>query len=185
MTNITLIPKGEIQTSLKDWISIAVCNVLYKVIANVLANCLKRFIDKCISDNQSAFVPERSILDNTITYIEVVHHMKSKIKGKQGEIILKLDISKTYDKINRDYLKDVFIIMGFSQKWIGWIMLCVEIVDYSVDMNGNMVGLIVPGRGLRQGNPLSPYLFILCSKGLLALIKQAESRGDIHQIKIC
>lgn len=131
------------------------------MIAKVLANCLKRFIDKCISDNQPTFVPGRSVLDNTITFVEVVHHMKSKIKGKQGEIILKLDISKTYDRINRDYLKDALIIMGFSQKWIGWMMLCVEIVDYSAYMNGNMVGLIVHGRGLRQGNPLSPYLFFV------------------------
>jgi hypothetical protein len=75
--------------------------------------------------------------------------------------------------------------MGFSQQWIGWIMLCVETVDYSVILNGNPVGPIIPGRGLRQGDPLSPYLFIICAEGLSSLINQAENRGDIHGVKIC
>ncbi|CAK8563776.1 unnamed protein product [Lathyrus sativus] len=57
MANITLIPKGEVQTSLKDWGPISLCNVLYKVIAKVIANRLKRVLDKCISDNQSTFCP--------------------------------------------------------------------------------------------------------------------------------
>ncbi|KAK2454351.1 hypothetical protein QL285_001920 [Trifolium repens] len=75
--------------------------------------------------------------------------------------------------------------MGFSQQWIGWIMLCVETVDYSVILNGNPVGPIIPGRGLRQGDPLSPYLFIICAEGLSSLINQAENRGDIYGVKIC
>lgn len=82
MTNITLIPKGEVQTSIKDWRSIALCNVLYKVIAKFLANRLKRILDKCISDKQLAFVPGGSILGNVMAAIEVVHYMKSKTKGK-------------------------------------------------------------------------------------------------------
>ncbi|CAL5186017.1 unnamed protein product [Lathyrus oleraceus] len=101
---------------MKDWRPIAPCNVLYKVISKVLANRLKRILDKCISDNQSAFVPGRSIVDNAMEAIEVVHYMKSKTKGKQRDIALKLDISKTYDRIDWDYLKDVLITMGFSQK---------------------------------------------------------------------
>jgi hypothetical protein len=82
-------------------------------------------------------------------------------------------------------LKGMVVKMGFSQKWIRWIMLCVETVDYSIIVNGHMVGPIVPGRGLRQGNPLSSYLFIICAEGLTALIRQAENIGNLHGIKIC
>jgi hypothetical protein len=79
---------------------IALCNVLYKVVAKVLANRLKEVLDKCISDNQSRFVLGRSILDNAMAAIEIVHFMKSKTRGKQGEVALKLDISKTYDRLD-------------------------------------------------------------------------------------
>jgi hypothetical protein len=159
--------------------------VLYKIVAKVLANRLKKVLNKCISDNQSAFVPDRSILDNVMAAIELVHFMKSKTRGKKGEVALKLDISKVYDRIEWDYLRNIMSKMGFSQQWIGWIMLCVETVDYSVILNGNPVGPIIPGRGLRQGDPLSPYLFIICAEGLSSLINQAENRGDIHGVKIC
>jgi hypothetical protein len=139
-TNITLIPKGDVQTTMKDWRPIALCNVLYKVVAKVLANKLKGVLNKCISDNQSAFVPGRSVLDNVMAAIELVHYMKAKTRGKQGDAALKLDISKAYDRIDWDYLKDVMTTMGFSQNWISWIMLCVETIDYSVILNGNTVG---------------------------------------------
>ncbi|CAJ2652404.1 unnamed protein product [Trifolium pratense] len=185
MTNISLIPKGEVQSTMKDWRPIALCNVLYKLVSKVLANRLKRVLDKCISDNQSAFVPDRSILDNAMVAIEVVHFLKSKTRGKLGNVALKLDISKAYDRIDWDYLKEVMIKMGFSHQWVKWVMMCVESVDYSVIVNDDMVGPIIPGRGLRQGDPLSPYLFIICAEGLSSLIKQAEARGDIHGIKIC
>lgn len=72
--------------------------------------------------------------------------------------------------------------MGFSPQWI---MLCVETVDYSVLVNGNVTGPIILGRGLRQGDPLSPYLFIICAEGLSALIRKAEARGEINGAKIC
>jgi hypothetical protein len=184
-TNIALIPKGESQKSMKDWRPISLCNVLYKIVAKVLANRLKPVLDKCISENQSAFVPGRSILDNAMAAIEIIHYMKAKTRGKKGEVALKLDISKAYDHIDWEYLKDMMAKMGFCQKWIRWIMLCVETVDYSIIVNGHMVGPVVPGRGLRQGDPLSPYLFIICAEGLSALIRQAENRGELHGIKIC
>jgi len=114
-TNIALIPKGDTQISMKDWRPIALCNVMYKVVAKVLANRLKVVLDKCISEFQSAFVPGRSILDNVMAAIEIIHYMKIKVKGNVGEVALKLDISKAYDRIEWNYLREVMEKMGFSQ----------------------------------------------------------------------
>ena len=83
------------------------------------------------------------------------------------------------------YLKEVMIQMGFSRQLVRWIMMCVEIVDYSVIVNNEMVSLIIPDRGLRQRDPLSPYLFILCAEGLSALIRKVERCEDLHGISIC
>lgn len=74
--------------------------------------------------------------------------------------------------------------MGFHDRWIHWMGMCVESVDYYVLVNGEQVGPIIPGRGLRQGDPLSPYLFIICAEGLSALIRDAESRGELNGQKI-
>jgi len=184
-TNITLIPKGDSQTSMKDWRPIALCNVVYKIVAKVLANRLKQVLDKCISINQSAFVPGRSILDNAMVAIEIVHYMKAKAKGNSGDVARKLDISKAYDRLDWDYLRDIMIQMGFSSRWVNWIMLCVETVDYSVLVNGASVSPIVPGCDLRLGDPLSPYLFIICVEGLSSLISEVERRNDIKGTMIC
>ena len=78
---------------MKDWRPIALCNVVYKIVAKVLANGLKQVLDKCISINQSAFIPGRSILDKAMVAIDIVHYMKAKAKGKRGDVALKLDIS--------------------------------------------------------------------------------------------
>lgn len=184
-TNIALIPKGNEQKSMKDWRPIAFCNVLYKLVAKVLANRLKSILHKCISDNQSTFVPGRSILDNAMIAIEVVHYMKISRRSRDKNVALKLDISKAYDRIDWLYPKEVMIKMGFDSRWVRWIMMCVETVDYCVIFNNESVEPIFPRRGLCQGDPLSPYLFILCAEGLSTLIRKAEQRGYIHGISIC
>jgi len=185
ITNIALIPKGSMQVSMKDWRPIALCNVLYKVISKVLANRLKTVLPQCISDNQSAFVPGRSILDNAMVAIEVLHFMKAKTCGEDRYVALKLDISKAYDRMDWNYVMAVLHKMGFHDCWIHWMRMCVESVDYSVLVNGEQVGPIIPGRGLRQGDPLSPYLFIICAEGLSSLIRDAESRGALTGMKVC
>jgi len=118
ITNIALIPKGSSQVSMKDWRPIALCNFLYKIISKVLANRLKNVLSQCISDNQSAFVPGCSILDNAMVAIEVLYFMKAKTRGEDRYVALKLDISKVYDRMDWNYLMAVLHKMGFNQRWI-------------------------------------------------------------------
>ncbi|PNX83667.1 ribonuclease H, partial [Trifolium pratense] len=150
-TNICLIPKCDNPISMKDLRPISQCNVLYKIVSKALANRLKLYLDKCVSQEQSAFVEGRSILD----------------------------------KVDWGFLRGMLVKMGFGAKWIQWMMMCVSSVNYSVLMNFDRVGPITPERGLRQGDPLSPYLLILVAEGLSALIHQVVGRGDIHGVRIC
>lgn len=84
-------------------------------------------------------------MDNALVAIELGHYMKTRTKGNEISVALKLDISKAYDRIDWSYLKDVMHKMGFSVKWIQWITMRVETVDYFVIMNKEMVGPIIPG----------------------------------------
>jgi hypothetical protein len=184
-TNIFLIPKCENPVSMKDMRPISLCNVLYKMVSKLLANRLKGCLEKCVSEEQSAFIEGRSILDNALIAIEVIHALKRKPRGVNGELALKIDISKAYDKVDWGFLRGMLERLGFANKWIHWMMLCVSSVNYSVLVNFDKVGPIYPGRGLRQGDPLSPYLFILVTEGLTTLIKNVVARGDLHRVKIC
>ena len=98
-TNICLIPKHQNSRTMKDW-TIALCNVNYKILAKVLANRLKKLLPRIISQKQSAFVSGRSITDNVLVAFQIIHLMKRKNKGKQGDVAFKIDISKAYDKID-------------------------------------------------------------------------------------
>ena len=75
-------------------------------------------------------------------------------------------------------------VMGFAQSWINLVMLCVTTVDYMVCQNGYEVGPIVPRRGLRQGDPISPYLFIIRAEGLSSILREYEVSGLIHCCKV-
>ncbi|PNX97372.1 ribonuclease H, partial [Trifolium pratense] len=184
-TNICLIPKCDNPVTMKDLRPISLCNVLYKMISKLLANRLKACLEKCVSEEQSAFIEGRSIIDNALVAIEVLHALKRKTRGMNGELALKIDISKAYDKVDWGFLRGMLERLGFANRWIHWMMLCVSSVNYSVLVNFDKVGPIFPGRGLRQGDPLSPYLFILVTEGLTTLIKNSVIKGDLHGVKVC
>lgn len=104
-TNVVLIPKKDNARNMKDLRPIALCNVLYKILAKVLANRLKLILPMLISENQSAFVLGRNITDNVLVAFEIIHHMQGKNRDAEGEVALKLDISKAYDRVDWGYLK--------------------------------------------------------------------------------
>uniref|UniRef100_A0A2N9GNM8 Reverse transcriptase domain-containing protein n=1 Tax=Fagus sylvatica TaxID=28930 RepID=A0A2N9GNM8_FAGSY len=120
--------------------------------------------------------------DNVAVAYELMHTMRSKRKGKIGYMAMKLDMSKAYDRVEWAFLKAAMLKMGFAQRWVDLVMECVSTPTYSVLINGVPQGYIHPSRGVRQGDPLSPYIFLICAEGLSSLIRKAELAGLIHGI---
>lgn len=164
---------------------IALCNVIMKVITKVMANRMKNMLDSVISDTQSAIVPGRLISDNIMVAFEVTHYLKGKKIGKNGFMALKLDMSKAYDRIEWDFLKAIMLRMGFSRWWVHLILRCVSIVSYHIVHGEHEIGPIKPSQGIRQGDPISPYLFIICAEGLSSLLKRYEAKQWLHGVRIC
>ncbi|KAL6189078.1 hypothetical protein ACLB2K_040468 [Fragaria x ananassa] len=182
-TLIALIPKVENPQQVPDFRPISLCNVIYKLISKAIVNRLKGVLPDVISQFQSAFVPGRCIHDNVITAFELVHSIKTRQTGDQPHCVLKLDISKAYDRVEWVFLQGVLTKFGFDEKLVELIMRCVRSVSFSILWNGEAVGLINPTKGLRQGDPLSPYLFLMVSEGLTGLLQKADREGMIHGVK--
>jgi hypothetical protein len=177
MTNIALIPKVKNPTCVTEFRPISLCNVLYKLVSKVLANRLKKILSDIISPTQSAFIPGRLITDNILAAYETLHTMQTRLGGKKGFMAVKLDMSKAYDRVEWCFLEGAMKKLGFDDKWIDLIMMCVKSVNYAVVVNGVPCGNIRPTRGLRQGDPISPYLFLICAEVLSSMISQANYDG--------
>ena len=143
---------------------------LYKLMAKVLANRLKRVLNKVVAPTQNAFVMGRQILDASLIANEVIDSWK---KRKEKGLICKLDIEKAYDSINWQFLLKTLHKMGFGSKWVGWMWSCISSAKFSVLVNEVPTGFFLSSKGLRQGDPLSPYLFVLGMEVLDALIRRA------------
>ncbi|XP_019172478.1 PREDICTED: uncharacterized protein LOC109167861 [Ipomoea nil] len=137
-----------------------------------------------ISASQSAFIPDRLITDNILVAAEVGHYLNRKQCGAVGWSALKLDMAKAYDRMEWPFLRGMLLALGFDDRWVELLMLCVTTVSYSFMINGAHSTSITPTRGLRQGDPLSPYLFIICAEGLSLLLQQVQNRGLIHGCRV-
>ena len=158
---IVLIPKNTAPTNVNHFCPISLCNTIYKAIAKILVNRLCPLLEKLISPCQSAFIPGRWIAENQLIVHELLHSFKRR-KVKGGFVAMKVDLQKAYDRINWNFLRTVLRRFGFQEVFVNWIMQCVTAVSFLVLINGGKSKSFRPTRRIRQGDPLSPYLFILC-----------------------
>ncbi|XP_019155316.1 PREDICTED: uncharacterized protein LOC109152193 [Ipomoea nil] len=183
-THIVLIPKCKTPENMSEFRLISLCNLIYRIIAKVLATRLRVLLDSIIDPAQSAFIPGRSIVDNVLIAFESAHCLKRQPGDRGGFGALKIDMSKAYDRVEWGFLCQVLTKMGFSDKWVGIMRECVSSVRYTVLVEGKEWGPVVPERGLRQGDPLSPYLFILVAECLSVMLRVREEEGMLHGLRV-
>jgi len=162
-TFIALIPKVDSPRRLNDFRPIALVGCLYKILSKVLANRLRMIIGKVVSDSHTTFVKGRQILDGILIANEVVDEAK---KSNKEVMLFKVDFEKAYDSVDWRYLNMVMNKMVFPLLWRKWIKECVSTASASILVNGSPTDEFYLQRGLRQGDLLSPFLFLLAEEGL-------------------
>nr|GEZ38061.1 cysteine-rich receptor-like protein kinase [Tanacetum cinerariifolium] len=153
---------------------ICLIGCVYKVISKLLASHLARVIDRVTRPNQSTFIKGRQILDGCLVANEISRMAKLE---DQNLLIFKVDFEKAFDSVNYNFLLDVMRQMSFCLKWRKWISSCLSSGSISVLVNGSPSSEFFMKRGLRQGNPLSPYLFLNVAEALQVTIFNACDIG--------
>lgn len=175
-----LIPKLEVATEPKDYRPISLIHSFAKLLTKVLARRLSVYIDKLISSAQSAFIRRRCIQDNFLYVRGLARHYH---RSKTPACLIKFDITKAFDSVSWEYILQLLTIRGFPQKWNDWLAILLRSSSLSILLNGCPGQSITHRRGLRQGDPLSPYLFILAIDALNNIFNLATEQGFLTPLR--
>ncbi|CAM8956535.1 unnamed protein product [Rhodiola kirilowii] len=184
ITRLVLIPKFNNAKKLQEYRPISLCTITAKTIGKAIVHRLQSILGDVISPTQSAFIPNRLITDNILLAHEVEHYIRNCKKQKSGYASLKLDMSKAYDRVDWKYLRLLLVRLGFCEGWAARILQYVSTVSYELSINGQIGNRFYPLRGLRQGDPLSPYLYIICTEWLTRSLQRATELRAISGIKV-
>lgn len=132
---------------------------------------------------QSSFIAGRSITDNVIIAQEIIHSMRLK-KGKRGWVAVKVDLEKAFDRLRWDFIEDTLNDAGLPSNLINVIMTCISTASMQILWNGSPTEEDRPSRGVRQGDPMSPYVFVLCMERLSQAINLHVNKGHWKAIKL-
>ncbi|GJT77559.1 RNA-directed DNA polymerase, eukaryota [Tanacetum coccineum] len=178
---IVLIPKFPGANMVKDFRPISLIGSLYKIIAKVLANRLVDKLGSIVNEVQSAFVKDRQILDGPFILDELIQWCKKKRKHL---LVFKVDFEKAFDSVRWDFLDDLLFKFGFGGKWRKWIQSCLRSSRGSIILNGSPTEEFQFHKGLKQGDPLSPLLFILVMESLHLSFNRVEEAGLFNGIQL-
>nr|GEU67934.1 RNA-directed DNA polymerase, eukaryota, reverse transcriptase zinc-binding domain protein [Tanacetum cinerariifolium] len=176
---ITLIPKIPNPLFIKDYMPISLIGIQYKIIAKILANRLSKVIDSLVSQEQSDFISGRQILDGPLILSEIIDWYK-----KQKKMLFKVDFEKAFDSVSWRYLDHVMCMIGFGIKWQNWIKSCLYSSRTSILINGSPTLEFSLKRGLKQGDPLSPFLFIIIMEGLHIALTDVMAANLFHGVNV-
>jgi hypothetical protein len=179
-TFIVLIPKQNHPRQFSDYRPISLCNLSYKIITKIIANRIRPFLSRALAEEQLGFLKGRQILDAIGTAQECLHSIKTK---NLPAILLKLDLKQAFDCINWNFLHLILLQCGFGAAITNWMMGCITTATLAVLINGEASKAFHSERGLRQGCPLSPLLFILVLESLNILLKRSQLAGKLTGIK--
>ncbi|KAG0484289.1 hypothetical protein HPP92_008368 [Vanilla planifolia] len=174
-TLVVLIPKRQGACKTEHFRPISLCNLIYKIVARILVNRLKTVLPSIIASEQGAFVPGRTISDNIFIAQEMATRMHSS-SSETGFMAIKLDLEQAYDSVRWDFIVEMMHLMGFPLVWIDWVRACIEAPRFGVLLNGVRLPWIQASRGLRQGCPLSPYLFTIVTEFFSMIAHKYEEK---------
>eukprot|EP00253_Pinus_taeda_P010854 PITA_10854 len=180
-SHLALIPKDPNPQSFDRFRPISLCNVSYKIITKILANRLKNILPSIISENQGGFVPRRHITNNVILIQEAIH---SSISRNERGMIIKLDMANAFDRVNHSFLQEVLKKFGISEHFTSRVMKCISSNWTAPLINGRPCSAFKSSRGLRQGCPLSPFLYIIMAETLSLHLENKRRLKEITGIDI-
>lgn len=180
-TFIALIPKVDGPSCFNEFRPISMVGCIYKILSKVLANRLRKVLPNIIGDTQAAFVGGKQILDGVLIANEVIDSWK---KNKTEGLVLKVDFEKAYDNVNWNFLLDMLSKLGCGVKWCDWIRKCISTTSLSILINGSATDEVFPQKGLRQGDPLSPFLFNVVVEALNIIVERSKERGMIRGVQV-
>ncbi|GKD16416.1 putative RNA-directed DNA polymerase, eukaryota, reverse transcriptase zinc-binding domain protein [Tanacetum coccineum] len=178
---IALVPKVQDALHISDFRPISLIGCQYKVIAKVLANRLLQVVNSVVSEVQSAYIKGRQIIDRPLMVNEIINWASKKNKQL---FLFKVDFEKAFESLDWRFLDHTMDQMGFSLKWRNWIKGCLNSAYGSVIVNGSPTKEFKINKGLRQGDPLSPFLFIIAVEALHVSLQEAKSKGIFEGVNI-
>ena len=178
---LSLIPKENNPLTLNHFRPISLCNTSYKILSKILVNRMKNYMGRLILEPQGGFIAGCQILDNIILVQEAIH---SSMERKQQGMAIKLDTANAFNRVNHFFLFETMAKFSFSRRFVRWFKSCISCPWIAPLVNGRPTNFFQATKGLRQGYPLSPFLYLLVAETLNKKLKRMQDTGELKGLKI-